>query len=144
MCEHCGCKQVPAVRALMDEHAELLDQASAVRARLRSGELVDVQRLTARLVDTLRDHVHREERGIFTALRDEGEFVAEVDALEAEHVDLDARIVALEPESADYAGQLLQLFDRLAEHVEREELGVFPVAIVTLGATGWRLVDAAN
>jgi len=23
MCEYCGCKQVPAVRARMDEHAEL-------------------------------------------------------------------------------------------------------------------------
>jgi hypothetical protein len=120
----------------MDEHAQLLDQAAAVRARLRGGELVDAQRLTARLVGTLRDHVQREERGIFTALRNEGEFVAEVDALEAEHVDLDARIAALDPESADYARRLSQLFDRLAEHVEREELGVFPVAIVTLGATG--------
>jgi hypothetical protein len=34
--------------------------------------------------------------------------------------------------------------DDLDEHVEREDLGIFPVSVVTLGATGWAIVDNAH
>lgn len=34
--------------------------------------------------------------------------------------------------------------DHLAVHVEREDLGIFPVSVVTLGAIGWSVVEAAH
>ena len=37
-----------------------------------------------------------------------------------------------------------KLLDDLAVHVEREDLGIFPVSVVTLGATGWAIVDRAH
>ena len=36
------------------------------------------------------------------------------------------------------------LLDDLDTHVEREDLGIFPVSVVTLGATGWATVDDAR
>ncbi len=36
------------------------------------------------------------------------------------------------------------LLDDLDVHVEREDLGIFPVSVVTLGATGWAVVEAAH
>jgi hypothetical protein len=32
----------------------------------------------------------------------------------------------------------------LERHVGREELGIFPVSVVTLGAAGWETVDRAH
>lgn len=37
-----------------------------------------------------------------------------------------------------------RLLDDLDAHVEREDLGIFPVSVVTLGATGWATVDEAR
>ena len=36
------------------------------------------------------------------------------------------------------------LLDDLGDHVEREDLGIFPVSVVTLGAAGWQTVDRAH
>ena len=44
----------------------------------------------------------------------------------------------------DFAATVTQLLDDLDEHVEREDLGIFPVSVVTLGATGWAIVDRAH
>jgi len=32
----------------------------------------------------------------------------------------------------------------LEQHIEREDLGIFPVSVVTLGADGWDVVDRAH
>lgn len=144
MCDYCGCKQVPAIRALMDEHAALLDGAALVRAQLRAHEHAAAAATMTELVRDLREHVHREERGLFTALREQGDFGDEVAALESEHVDLDASIIGLDPASPEYAQQLDALFHQLAAHIEREEIGVFPVSIVSLGSSGWDLVEQAR
>ena len=39
---------------------------------------------------------------------------------------------------------MTRLLDDLDVHVQREDLGIFPVSVVTLGATGWAIVDEAH
>ncbi|MBA3780513.1 MAG: hypothetical protein H0X12_01490 [Nocardioides sp.] len=39
---------------------------------------------------------------------------------------------------------MTHLIDDLDVHVEREDLWMFPVSVVTLGATGWAVVDEAH
>ena len=144
MCEYCGCRQVQPVGELMDEHAALLDEADHVREALASGDrTLATERLT-RLAGHLGRHVRREEAGIFSALRDKGEFLDELRELEAEHRQFDEVVAGLDASSADFAAVLLRLFDDLGQHVEREDLGIFPVSVVTLGAFGWELVDKAH
>jgi hemerythrin-like domain-containing protein len=144
MCEYCGCRGVPPIAELMDEHTALVDQAHHVRHDLDTGNSsAAMSRLTG-LVADLDGHVRREEDGIFRAMRTAGEFLDEIDDLEGEHRDLAAAIAVLDPTSADFAAQVTRLLDDLAVHVEREDLGIFPVSVVTLGATGWEIVDQAH
>jgi iron-sulfur cluster repair protein YtfE (RIC family) len=144
MCEYCGCRGVPPIAELMDEHTALVDQAHHVRQSLGAGDTsVAMSRLTELVVD-LHRHVEREEDGIFRAMRITGEFVDEIDALEGEHRDFAEAIRGLRPDTPDFATRVTSLLDDLAVHVEREDLGIFPVSVVTLGAAGWELVDHAH
>ena len=140
MCDYCGCRTVPLVRELMEEHDAILDDASDVRVALESGDRAAVMAALVPLAGHLAPHVRREELGIFTALRRHGDFVDEVEALEGEHVDLDQRLAALDPGGDDFVTAVHDLLESLAEHIERENLGVFPVSVVSLDAEGWDLV----
>lgn len=128
----------------MDEHTSLVDQAHHVRQELSAGKPTAAMSRLAALVADLDRHVHREENGIFRAMRSAGEFLDEVDELEGEHRDFAALIARLEISAPDYETQVLSLLDDLAVHVEREDLGIFPVSVVTLGANGWAIVDQAH
>ncbi len=77
-------------------------------------------------------------------MRGAGEFVDEVDALEAEHRVFAATIAGLDPGVVGFAATVTELLDDLDQHVEREDLGIFPVSVVTLGATGREIVDQAH
>jgi hemerythrin-like domain-containing protein len=39
---------------------------------------------------------------------------------------------------------LERLVADLSDHIDKENLGIFPVAVVTLGATGWDIVERAH
>ena len=144
MCDYCGCRGVPAIADLMAEHAALVDQADLLRETLRSRDFASAMSGLTELVARLTGHVRREEDGIFTALRSTGEYVDEVDALEDEHRDLEATIAELDIGSPHFAATVTRLLDDLDVHVQREELGVFPASVVTLGAKGWTIVDEAH
>jgi hemerythrin-like domain-containing protein len=135
---------VPAIAELMDEHTALVDLAHHVRQDLGAGQPTAARDRLAVLVERLERHVQREEKGIFSALRAAGEFVDEVEALEVEHRDFATAIAGLQVDSANFGTQVTKLLDDLAVHVEREDLGIFPVSVVTLGATGWAIVDQAH
>jgi len=144
MCEYCGCRQVAPVAELMDEHAALVDQAQAVRQALSRGDFAAAMSRLTGLVARLGRHVRREEDGIFRAMRAAGEFLDEVDELEAEHRDFAATIDGLDVDAPGFGATVTRLLDDLDQHVEREDLGIFPVSVVTLGASGWAIVDEAH
>ncbi len=144
MCSYCGCEGVPAIADLKAEHESLVDQASHVRVALSSDDGAAALRLLTRLVGHLTSHVGREETGIFRALRETGEYTEEVDALEGEHRDLELAVAGLDAISPEFAGRVRRLLDDLDVHVQREELGIFPASVVTLGRAGWNLVDEAH
>jgi hypothetical protein len=128
----------------MDEHAALVDQAYAVRQALGTDDPLVAMTLLTPLISRLQRHVQREEDGIFRALRDSGEFLDEVDALEGEHDDFEKAIAGLDPDAHDFQAGVSGLLDDLASHIDREDYGIFPVSVVTLGAAGWTTVDRAH
>ena len=128
----------------MDEHYALLDEGVLLTEAVRSGDLALAESLFRLLAEHLSTHTRREEEGIFTALRDMDEFTEEVDTLEQEHVDLDALIAGLDVTDADFPSALAALLADLEEHTERENVGIFPVSVVTLGADGWDTVERAR
>lgn len=144
MCEYCGCREVAPIAELMDEHTALVDLAHHVRQDLGAGRRASAKTRLATLIANLERHVQREERGIFRALRMAGEFIDEIDELEVEHRDFATLVAGLDADSAHFEAQVRSLLDDLAVHVEREDLGIFPVSVVTLGARGWDTVDRAH
>ncbi|HEU5037266.1 MAG TPA: hemerythrin domain-containing protein [Nocardioides sp.] len=144
MCEHCGCRGIEPIAELMDEHYALLDEAHAVRLAMGAGHRATALAHLERLVEHLDGHVRREEVGVFAALRAQDEFVEEVEQLEKEHRGFDEAIADLDPASPDLERRIADLLRELDEHVERENLGIFPVTGVTLGARGWEMVEEAR
>ena len=144
MCDYCGCSEIPAVAELIREHDALVDQAGHIRLALSEGRPGDAMSGVTLLVEDLTSHVRREEEGIFRAIRDSGEFVGEVADLEEEHRDLEAAIEGLDAGSSDFGARVERLLDDLDVHVQREELGIFPVSAVTLGASGWDTVEESH
>jgi hemerythrin-like domain-containing protein len=128
----------------MDEHTALVDQAYGVRQALGNDDPLVAMTLLTPLISHLQRHVQREEDGILRALRDSGEFLDEVDALETEHDDFEKAIAALDPDARDFQAAVSGLLDDLASHIDREDYGIFPVSVVTLGAAGWTTVDRAH
>ncbi len=144
MCDYCGCNGVAPIRELMDEHEALMAEADAVREALGVGDHALAAVRIGHLAGHLDRHVRREEAGVFTAMRDKGEFLDELSELETEHRDFDALIAALDAEAPDFADVVSKMLADLDEHVEREDLGIFPVSVVTLGADGWKVVEQAR
>ncbi|HSJ20003.1 MAG TPA: hemerythrin domain-containing protein [Nocardioidaceae bacterium] len=144
MCEYCGCRQVEPLADLMDEHLRLLEIAGDLRRDLEAGDRADAAECRDELVGLLTVHRRREEAGIFAALRAQGDYVDEVDALESEHVTLDQAVAALDLDAPDAVGMLDRVVADLSDHIDKEDLGIFPVAVVTLGATGWEVVERAH
>ena len=144
MCEHCGCRGVEPIAELMDEHYALLDEAHQVRLAMSAGNRGTALVHLRSLVEHLDGHVRREEVGVFAALRAQDEFVEEVEQLEKEHRSFDDAIAALDPEGEKFERVVSDLLRDLDEHVERENLGIFPVSVVTLGASGWEVVEEAH
>jgi hemerythrin-like domain-containing protein len=144
MCEHCGCRGAEPIAELMDEHFVLLELSGDIRRALTAQDHDGAAALLSRLEGLLGTHVRREERGVFTALRADGEFVGTVEELEAEHLDLDHALEGLDPRADDFGRRVEGLLDELSEHIDKENLGLFPVSVVTLGASGWATVAAAH
>ncbi|HEU4567628.1 MAG TPA: hemerythrin domain-containing protein [Marmoricola sp.] len=140
MCEYCGCRQIEPLAELMDEHLALLDVSGDVRRRLVHRDRDRAMELLRHIGGLLDRHVRREEDGVFTALRQTGEFTDEVDDLEQEHRDFTEQLAGLDKDAADFPARVDRFLDDLAHHMDREDLGVFPVSTVTLHASGWDLV----
>jgi len=128
----------------MDEHYELLDLAGDVRRDLAAGDREAAATVLAELGLHLDRHVRREERGVFAALKSQGDFVDAVTELEQEHTSFDAQLASLDVAADDFDVRVERLLDDLSEHIDKENLGIFPVAVVTLNAAGWEIVTAAH
>ena len=144
MCEHCGCRGIEPLGDLMDEHYEILDIAGDVRRLLAADDRHGAATTLAWLGQRLGEHVDREERGVFAALKSQDEFVEAVVELESEHVDFDAELDLLDIDAPDFDERVSGLLRSLSQHVDQENLGIFPVASVTLNAAGWDMVAKAH
>lgn len=144
MCEHCGCRGVQPIAELMDEHYVLLDLAGEVRRAQVVGDTAAAQARLGRLAQLLTRHVEREDRGVLAALKQQGDYASAAEDLEREHVVMHGELERLDAGDPEFGLRVLMILDDLTEHIAKENLGVFPVAVVTLGADGWETVSRAH
>jgi hemerythrin-like domain-containing protein len=146
MCEHCGCRGIEPIAELMDEHLDLLELAGRIRRELAADDRPAAAASVAELGRRLDRHVHREELGVFAALKSQGDFADPVADLEREHLDFEAELAALDPHhpGPEFERAVRRMLGELSAHIDKENLGVFPVAVVTLDSAGWETVARAH
>jgi hemerythrin-like domain-containing protein len=134
MCDHCGCRSIPAIAELTFEHEEILERAwTAAEAHGTDGAVVAVQRL----LEVLDRHVQKEEGALYPLLTETGDLSAEArEAYEAEHAEIRQALVAGSFDRHDYYA--------LAAHAEAEENELFPVALFGFDDQDWAQMEAVH
>jgi hemerythrin-like domain-containing protein len=128
----------------MDEHLEMLELSGQIKRALAADDRAAAAEKLTQLAGRLVPHARREERGVFAALEEQGDFADEVRRLEAEHRAFDEIFGELDVTAPDFEHRVKRLLADLSLHIDRENLGIFPVSVVTLGAEGWETVARAH
>jgi hemerythrin-like domain-containing protein len=146
MCEYCGCQQIDVIGELTAEHDRLRDLGHDLAGATRSGNLSSARRYATAMREVLDPHTAVEERGLFPALMDD--FADRLRVLVDEHRTIDAALAAIcEPDidpPPDWQADVLDALNRLFEHILKEQDGVFPAALATLGPTDWEAIAAVR
>ncbi|MFI7577745.1 hemerythrin domain-containing protein [Micromonospora sp. NPDC049497] len=135
MCNYCGCRGFPLIGRLSAEHETISNAAGRLRTAVHDGAddaLVALDDLLALLMP----HTATEEGGLFAELRAEGSMAEAVDQLCAEHDDIHGVLGAVDRTAPDWPPVLAAL-DRLHRHIDNEEHGLFPAAVITLPIPAW-------
>lgn len=132
---YCGCREFPLIGQRTGEHEAIADAAGRLTRAVRHGGADPAACLDA-LLALLGPHTAAEEGGLFVELRAEGSLAGAVDTLCAEHVDIHGVLGAVDRANPDWPDVLTAL-DRLHRHIDNEEHGLFPAAVIALPMDAW-------
>jgi hemerythrin-like domain-containing protein len=138
MCNYCGCRSFPLIGRLTEEHEAIINAAGRLRSAIAAsgGEPAGALEALDALRALLTPHTVTEESGLFAELRAEGSLADEVDKLCAEHEDIHQVLATVDRAAPDWAPVLAAL-DRLRRHIDAEEHGLFPAAVIALPMPAW-------
>lgn len=141
MCSYCGCRESLAIIArYSEEHDEIVNALGFVRRAIAADDETERRQRLAALRGLLDPHTASEERSMFSELRRDPEFTEVVDALCAEHGELGRRLERVEVGDVS-AFAPLELM--LIRHIDKEENGLFPAAIMALDGDAWDRATAS-
>jgi iron-sulfur cluster repair protein YtfE (RIC family) len=122
----------------MDEHDRLRELGEHIRRHLATGDAHAARDHFGELLVVLAPHVAEEEGALFPMLRRSDELADHVGVLEAEHAGLYDDVDDLDEVSGPaWTAGVLRLLDDLAEHMYKEDFGLFPAALATLDGDDW-------
>ncbi|MFE7811838.1 hemerythrin domain-containing protein [Streptomyces sp. NPDC057433] len=146
MCEYCGCQSLASIDELTREHDEVVRLISHLRPANEAGDVPRMTRVAREIEAVLGPHTRVEERGLFPAMAED--FPEQIAALEAEHRHVDE--VLAQAADGGTAGdpawpdRLMEAMAVLRDHILKEQDGVFPAALATLGTEQWAALDAVR
>jgi hemerythrin-like domain-containing protein len=143
MCEYCGCQALATIDELTREHDLVVNLIGEVRAANTVPDAARAASLARQIAAVLRPHTEVEERGLFPALL--ADFPCHVASLQNEHRRIEAVLAEAEagaPEDPAWPGRLAEVLVLLREHILKEQDGVFPAALATLGSADWEAAEA--
>ena len=135
MCNYCGCREFPLIGQLTAEHEAIANAAGRLRTAIIKGGRDPITLLDA-VVELLMPHTAAEEQGLFVEVRAEGSLTDAVDKLCAEHDDIHGVLGTVDRAAPDWPVVLAAL-DRLHRHIDNEEHGLFPAAVIALPIPAW-------
>ena len=142
MCNYCGCREFPLIGRLSAEHEAIANAAGLLRGAVRAGGPDALVALDA-LLALLMPHTATEEDGLFEELRAEGSLAEAVAKLCAEHDDIHGVLGGVDRADPDWPAVLAAL-DRLHRHIDNEEHGLFPAAVIALPIPAWDRITPAE
>lgn len=141
VCDYCGCRLIPPIAELSEEHDRLLDLAYKLRRLADDGAREAAMALLEDEFTTLlRHHTSKEEQGIFDQLRSLGAAGARLDQLVDEHRDIEEQIARVQRGEQGWQDALRQLAADLSGHIVDEEVDLFPFAMYELDDAQWDTV----
>ncbi|MFF0105928.1 hemerythrin domain-containing protein [Streptomyces hirsutus] len=146
MCEYCGCRSLAAIDELTREHDEVVRLISHLRPAHEDGDVPRMAQVVREIAAVLGPHTRVEEHGLFPAMAED--FPEQIAALEAEHRHVDEVLAqaagGLTPGDPVWPDRLMEAMEMLRDHILKEQDGVFPAALATLGTEQWEAVDAVR
>jgi hypothetical protein len=136
MCNYCGCRDFPLVALLTEQHGAIEELAGELRRAILGARDADASRVLDELLAQLHPHTTTEERGLFAELRAEGSLAEAVERLCAEHEDIHGVLGAVDRAAPDWS-VVLGALERLHRHIDNEEHGLFPAAVIALPIPAW-------
>mgnify|MGYP000868967509 CR=1 FL=1 len=144
MCHYCGCRQIPLIRDYIAEHARATEAGDSCLRAVTRGDLTEARRQLDLMAAELQSHWDGEEKGIFTVMSARDEMYADyVAPLVVEHRELAALLARIDLASPDDVAELWTAVHELAEHISKEEDGIFPVTLTELSGPEWDRAIAA-
>lgn len=141
MCSYCGCVANTVIAQLMLEHEEIVNALGAVRRAVEGVPGYSVVETAAALQALLTPHTESEERGLFAQMLPDPEFRDHIEGLSVEHREIDERLARV---AAGEHGVFHDFERLLRNHMDKEDNGLFPAAIIALDGEAWeRVVNAA-
>lgn len=135
MCNYCGCREFPLIGRLTAEHEAIANAAGRLRTAITS-DADDCLDLLDDLLALLMPHTETEEDGLFLELRAEGSLAEAVQKLCEEHDAIHGVLGAVDRTAPNWPAVLAAL-DRLHRHIDNEEHGLFPAAVIALPMSSW-------
>jgi hypothetical protein len=145
VCEYCGCQALATISELTREHELVADLASRARAALAKANVPLTTELARQIAAILAPHTAVEEDGLFPALA--ADFPAHIAALQTEHRHIEAvlgQALTGTPTDPAWPSRLTQALQLLREHILKEQDGVFPAALASLGTADWAAAEAVR
>lgn len=139
MCSYCGCRAITVIGELTAEHEAIINATGLLSRAAAAGDPSTARTAVEVVSSLLEPHTVREELGLFAELRRDAEFTEHVDALCAEHHELDSYLARV---SDGDLGAAVGLETLMRRHIDREENGIFPAAAIALDGGTWDLIEA--
>lgn len=137
MCDYCGCRRSGPTSELAAEHVRLLELRETLLTALADGD--DATGVFAVFVRLLQMHAAKEEIGLFVHAKASTPLADQIDALCAEHDDLN-RWLADGPVGPHVADALRLL----VTHIDDEEFDLFPHIVHALDPEQWDEIELAH
>jgi hemerythrin superfamily protein len=145
MCEYCGCQQIDTIAGLYREHDDVAAHVGQLRSSLAGGRLDEVARSCRQILAILGPHTVVEEEGLFPEMAEE--FPDHIEALRADHREIEKVLGEADdgpPDDPTWPDRLLHALLLLADHILKEQDGVFPAALIALDPDQWERIEAVR
>ncbi len=132
---------LPAIEELTREHDHLLELVGRLRRLAEADDHDGVRNLLDHeFAPLLGRHAHKEEHGVFRALRSTRRVDDRLDELTGEHRTIEALVEEVHRGRSGWQHALGRLADDLSSHVMDEEVDLFPSAMYELDDAQWEAV----